>query len=84
MLNNDTKKYNEKTLVEAIKNTFKKRNTNLDINEIKKTIELIKTDRVLKRSWINYQQKFNWAGIITYELIIEKLENLILLLEDNI
>ena len=83
LLNDETKKYNEKTLIEAIKNTFKKRNTNLDINEIKKTIELIKSDTTLKQSWINYQQKFNWANIITYEFIIEKLENLVLLLDNN-
>lgn len=83
LLNDETKKYNEKTLVEAIKNTFKKRNTNLDINEIKKTIELIKTDKVLKESWIKYQQKFNWANILTFEAIIEKIENLVLLLDNN-
>lgn len=83
LLNDENKKYNEKILVEAIKNTFKKRNTNLNINEIKKTIELIKTDTIFKQSWLNYQQKFNWANIITYEFIIEKLENLVLLLENN-
>jgi len=83
LLNDETKKYNEKTLLEAIKNTFKKRNTNLNINEIKKTIELIKTDITLKQSWINYQQKFNWANILTFESIIEKLENLVLLLDNN-
>lgn len=62
LLHDEYKKYNKATLVEAIKNTFKKRETILDIEEIKKTVELIRTDITLKNSWIKYQEKFSWAN----------------------
>lgn len=71
-------------MIEAIKNTFKKRETNLDINEIKKTLELIKTDTKLRNSWINYQEKYSWANVITYNSIMEELDNLVSLLEKEL
>ena len=84
LLHDEYKNYNKTILVDAIKNTFKKRDTNLDIDEIKRTIELIKTDSVLKKSWSNYQQKFFWANRITYNSIIDKLEELGSLLEGEL
>ena len=67
LLSDKTKKYDEEILIEAIKNTFKKRETNLDINEIKKTLELVKNDTKLRNFWISYQEKYSWASIITYD-----------------
>ena len=84
LLHDEYKNYNKTILVDAIKNTFKKRDTNLDIDEIKRTIELIKTDSVLKKSWSNYQQKFFWENRITYNSIIDKLEELVSLLEGEL
>ena len=84
LLHDEYKNYNKTILVDAIKNTFKKRDTNLNIDEIKRTIELIKTDSVLKKSWSNYQQKFFWANRITYNSIIDKLEELVSLLEGEL
>lgn len=82
LLNDNFKSYNREILVDAIKNTFTKRNTSLDIVEIKRTVELIKTDITLKKSWMNYQNKFSWAKSLSYNSIIENLENLVSLLED--
>lgn len=84
LLHDEYKKYNKATLVEAIKNTFKKRETILDIEEIKKTVELIRTDITLKNSWIKYQEKFSWANRISYNSIIEKTEDLVSLLEEEL
>lgn len=84
LLHSDSKKYNEVILVEAIKNTFKRRKTVLDIEEIKRTVELIRNDITLKNSWIKYQEKFNWANRISYNFIIEKIEELVLLLEKEL
>lgn len=81
LLDDKNKRYNNITLVEAIKNTFKKRKTTLDIEEIKKTVELIRNDTTLKNSWMKYQEKFRWSNKITYNSIIEKIEDLVLLLE---
>lgn len=84
LLNSYFKKYNESILIEAIKNTFKKRGTNIDIGEMQKTIELIRNDVSLKQSWMNYQQKFVWASGISYDLIMNKLEELLKLLEKEL
>lgn len=84
LLHDEYKKYNKATLVEAIKNTFRKRETILDIEEIKKTVELIKTDITLKNSWTKYQEKFSWANRISYNSIIEKIEDLVSLLEEEL
>ena len=84
LLNENYIKFDKKILIEAIKNTFKKRETNLDINEIKKTIELIRTDRILNDSWLNYQQKFSFAQGIKFNSIIDKLNTLVLLLEEEL
>lgn len=84
LLSDKTKKYDAEILIEAIKNTFKKRETNLDINEIKKTLELVKTDTKLRKSWISYQEKYSWATIITYDSIMFELDNLVLLLEKEL
>lgn len=83
LLSGKYRNYNEKILIEAIKNTFKKRNTTFDISEIKRTIELIKNDTYLNKSWQNYQEKFTWAKPLTYESIITELEELIILIEEK-
>lgn len=84
LLSEDFKSYNKEILVEAIKNTFNKRNTSLNIDEIKRTLELIKMDASLRNAWINYQQKFYWANDMSYNSIIEKLEDLVSLLEEEL
>ena len=71
-------------LVKAIKNTFNKRNTSLDITEIKNTIELIKTDKTLKNAWLKYQQKFSWANRISFEEVISKLDELVIMIEEEL
>lgn len=84
LLTEKSQQYDKHILVKAIKNTFKKRNTFIDIEEIKKTIDLIKNDVNLKNNWISYQQKFSWANSISYGLIMEKLEELVSLLEEEL
>jgi len=73
--------YDDSVLVEAIKNTFKKRNTLLDIEEIKKTIKLLKDDEVLKQSWIKYQSKYFWSKNVSYNDIMKSLDKIVELLE---
>jgi len=84
LLSEESKKYNRKVLIEAIFNTFEKRNTKLDIDEIKRTIDLIETDMNLNKSWIDYQNKFHYAKGITYESIMENLNILVGMLEKNV
>lgn len=51
-------KITDNMLIEAIKNTFKKRETNLDIKEISNVISLLKEGITIKSYWTKYQMKF--------------------------
>ena len=68
-------------LVEAVKNTFRKRETNINIDKISDVISLIKNDNVMKHYWEKYQSKFSFAQGINYNEIMDKLDYILLLLE---
>jgi len=68
-------------LVEAIKNTFRKRETNINVDKISDVISLIKNDNVMKHYWEKYQSKFSFSQGINYNEIMDKLEYILLLLE---
>ncbi len=68
-------------LVEAIKNTFKKRETSINVDKISEVISLIRSDDVMKNYWEKYQSKFSFAQGINYNEIMDKLEYILLLLE---
>lgn len=68
-------------LVEAVKNTFRKRETNINVDKITDVISLIKNDNVMKHYWEKYQSKFSFAQGINYNEIMDKLDYIRLLLE---
>ena len=68
-------------LVEAVKNTFRKRETNINVDKISDVISLIKNDNVMKHYWEKYQSKFSFAQGINYNEIMGKLDYILLLLE---
>ncbi len=68
-------------LVEAIKNTFRKRETNINVDKISEVIFLIRNDNVMKNYWEKYQSKFSFSQGINYNEIMDKLEYILLLLE---
>lgn len=68
-------------LVEAVKNTFRKRETSINVDKITDVISLIKNDNVMKHYWEKYQSKFSFAQGINYNEIMDKLDYILLLLE---
>ena len=68
-------------LVEAIKNTFRKRETNINVDKISEVISLIRNDNVMKNYWEKYQSKFSFSQGINYNEIMDKLEYILLFLE---
>lgn len=68
-------------LVEAIKNTFRKRETNINVDKISEVIFLIRNDNVMKNYWEKYQSKFSFSQGINYNEIMDKLEYILLFLE---
>lgn len=73
-----------KILVSAITNTFKKRETLLDINEFNMIIEDLENDRNIKRQWLEYQAKNSYAKDINYEDTISSIKMVIQMLEKEL
>ncbi len=66
---------NYEVLVEAIKNTFNKRNTSLD--DIEESFELIKDSQILKNSFNNYKNKMPYVKDIEYEHTIQTIKQIV-------
>lgn len=82
-----TKFYNEinkDTLVKAIKNTFKRRETNFDVEKIVKTFSLIKDSDKLRQNFKNYRNKKNYVKSIDYDDVMDSINLIIELLESEL
>lgn len=82
-----TKFYNEinkDTLVKAIKNTFKRRETNFDVEKIVKTFSLIKDSDKLRQNFKNYRNKKNYVKSIDYDDVMDSINLIIELLENEL
>lgn len=75
---------NKDTLIRAIKNTFKRRETNFDVENIVKTFNLIKESEKLRKNFKNYKDKKNYAESIEYDDVMTSINLLIELLEQEI
>ena len=73
-----------KILVSAITNTFKKRETLLDITEFNMIIDELENDRNIKRQWLEYQTKNSYAKDISYEDTINSIKIVIEILEKEL
>ena len=71
----------DEMLVLAIKNTFKKRETSLNVDSISNVISLLKDDSNMKYYWETYQNKFRYAQSVDYSDVMDKLEYILSLLE---
>ena len=75
---------NKDTLVKAIKNTFKRRETNYDVEKIVKTFDLIKESDKLKQNFKNYRNKKSYVENIDYDDVMNSINLIIELLEQEI
>ena len=75
---------NKSTLVKAIKNTFKRRETNYDVEKIVKTFDLIKESDKLKQNFKNYKNKKYYVENIDYDDVMNSIDLIIELLEEEL
>lgn len=75
---------NKSTLVKAIKNTFRRRETNYDIEKIVKTFDLIKESDKLKQNFKNYKNKKSYVENIDYDDVMNSIDLIIELLEEEL
>lgn len=71
------------TLLNAIKNTFRRRKTTFNLDKICNTFELIKVNEQLKRNFINFTNKKIYAKNIRYEEVMKAIEKVISCLKEN-
>lgn len=84
LMNLKSSDIDNKILVSAIANTFKKRETLLDINEFNIIIDDLENDRNIKIQWLEYQAKNSYAKDINYEDTINSIKILIEILEKEL
>lgn len=84
LLNEKNDIINRKNLVKAIENTFKKRESDFDISSIKKVFNAIKGDKTLINNWLLYQSKVPYTKNISYEDIMNEINNLIDIIETEL
>lgn len=75
---------NKDTLVKAIKNTFKRRETNFDVEKIVKTFDLIKDSEKLRKNFKNYKNKKSYVENIDYNDVMDSINLIIELLEKEL
>ena len=71
-------------MVKAIKNTFKRRETNFDVEKIVKTFSLIKDSDKLRQNFKNYRNKKNYVKSIDYDDVMDSINLIIELLENEL
>ena len=75
---------NNDNLINAIKNTFIRRNTSYNIEYFKQVLNLLKEDNNIKNVYLNYQNKLEYARKVTYEYTLNALKIIIKILEGTI
>lgn len=73
---------NKEQLLSAIKNTFRNRETNIDSEEFKEVVHLLRNDNTMINNWIKYSNKFYYAKDISFDDIMNKLDKIIELINE--
>ncbi len=75
---------NKDILVNAIRNTFKNRGREVDINEFHDVIDDLENDSNMKKLWIEYQDKNGYAKGINYTDTINAIKEVVNILESEL
>ena len=75
---------NKKMLVKALENTFKKRNTLIDIDEFVNLINDLYNNDSLKKLWSEYQNKNTYAKGISFEDTIDSVKIIVNILKETL
>lgn len=83
LLKENNKKIDFNNLTKAIQNTFNKRNTELDLLEIKETLQNLKKSERINSLWKNYQLTAPYSKNIDYLELFESLDKITKKLEND-
>ncbi len=76
--------FNNNILVKAIENTFNKRKTSFEINNINSVYMLVRDSHELLNLWKNYQKKMIFAENMSYDNVMETVVYLIEIIESEL
>ena len=74
LINDNKEKINFKNLVLAIKNTFRYKKTELNIENVKEQLNNMKSSEQLKKLWKSYQITAPYSSNISFESLLDSLE----------
>ena len=84
LMNKHKNNINNKNLVNAIENTFNKRNTEFNINNFKETVEILEDSNALKRVFNDYQIKLEYTKDVSFDDTIKAINEIINILESEL
>lgn len=73
---------NKNNLIEAVKNTFNKRNKEYNIGRFKEVSNILKDNKNLIKIFNNYQQKLEYTKAVSYNDTIKSIKKIIKILEN--
>ena len=79
----NAKSINQKNLKTALENTCRHRESENVLKQIPEIIVAIKESENLKEQWKNYTKKMPYAADISFEQVVEKIENLLKFITDG-
>lgn len=84
LVNTKNNELNKNNLIKAIKNTFKRRETNFNIEQFNEVISDLIDDRNMKNLWNEYVLKNTYAKNVKYEDTINAVKEIINILETEL
>lgn len=84
LINTKMDKLNKSILIEAVQNTFKKRQTSIDIERFNAVISYLIDDINMNNLWKEYCLKNNYASNVTFEDTINAVKQIIEILESEL
>lgn len=84
LINTKMNEINKDNLIKAIKNTFKRRETNIDIEQFNEVIEYLRDDKNMNNLWNEYVLKNQYAKKIKFEDTINSIKVIINILEQKL
>lgn len=84
LMNKHKTDIDNKNLAKAIKNTFNKRNTEFSINIFKEIIEILEESKVLRKVFVDYQNRLEYTKQVSFDATIKAINEIINILEKEL
>lgn len=84
LMNKHKNDIDNRNLVKAIENTFNKRNTDFNINKFKEIVEILSESKILRRVYIDYQDKLEYTKQVDFYDTVKTMNEIISILEKEL